>query len=353
MKGKHFEVTHTCGNARVGKLYTEHGVVETPTFMPVGTVGSIKAITPAQLREFHDGVVLANTFHMLIHNAVEVTQEVGGIQKFMGWGGPVLTDSGGFQVWSIKDSKIKEDGVHFRSPINGSKVILTPEISMEIQEKLGSDIAMIFDECLEHPASYERAKSSMELSLRWAKRSKAAYGGKGRLYGIVQGGLYPDLRKKSAEDLQSIGFDGYALGGLSVGEKAEDMYAIVESSVLDLPQDQPRYLMGVGTPENLEQCVSLGIDMFDCVMPTRNARNGYLFTSEGIVRIKGSQYKKDLKPLDANCFCYTCQHFSRAYLHHLHRSKELLSYTLNSIHNLYYYTNLMENLRKNIKNGII
>jgi queuine tRNA-ribosyltransferase len=341
------------GLARRGSLTLAHGNLETPAFMPVGTYGTVKAMSPLELKEISAQIVLGNTFHLWLRPGLEVIAAHGGLHKFMGWDGPILTDSGGFQVWSLGAMrKISEEGVKFRSPINGDSCFLTPEESMRIQKVLNSDIVMIFDECTPYPATQKEANESMQLSLRWAKRSKQAHeGNPNALFGIIQGGMYEDLRDTSREGLQEIGFDGYAIGGLSVGEPKEDMLRILAHTAPQMPQDKPRYLMGVGTPEDLVDAVSLGIDMFDCVMPTRNARNGWLFTQYGDVKIKNAFYKNDLAPLDADCNCYTCRNFTRAYLHHLHKVGEILGARLNTIHNLHYYQVLMQEMRNAIENG--
>jgi len=341
------------GLARRGTLNLAHGNVETPAFMPVGTYGTVKAMSPLELDEINAHIVLGNTFHLWLRPGLEVIAAHGGLHKFMGWNKPILTDSGGFQVWSLGDlRKITEEGVKFRSPINGDSCFLTPEESMRIQRVLNSDIVMIFDECTPYPATHKQANESMQLSLRWAKRSKQAHeGNPNALFGIIQGGMYEDLRDISRNGLEEIGFDGYAIGGLSVGEPKEDMLRILAHTAPKMPQDKPRYLMGVGTPEDLVAAVSQGVDMFDCVMPTRNARNGWLFTQYGDVKIKNASYKNDTQPLDADCTCYTCQNFTRAYLHHLHRIGEILGSRLNTIHNLHYYQQLMAGMRSAIESG--
>ncbi|MCR4299344.1 MAG: tRNA guanosine(34) transglycosylase Tgt, partial [Gallionella sp.] len=339
--------------ARRGTLELAHGKVETPAFMPVGTYGTVKAMSPAELRDIGAQIVLGNTFHLWLRPGLEVIAAHGGLHRFMGWDGPILTDSGGFQVFSLGAlRKITEEGVKFQSPVNGDKLFLTPEESMRIQRVLNSDIAMIFDECTPYPAAEREAADSMRLSLRWAARSRVAHdgvaahdGNPNALFGIVQGGMYEKLRDESLRELVKIGFDGYAIGGLSVGEPKEDMARILAHTAPQMPADKPRYLMGVGTPEDIVAAVAQGIDMFDCVMPTRNARNGHLFTRNGDVRIKNAQYRLDTRPLDEQCGCYTCRHFSRAYLHHLHRLGEILGARLNTIHNLHYYQQLMGEIR--------
>ncbi len=337
--------------ARRGQLTLAHGKVETPAFMPVGTYGTVKAMSPLELREIGAHIVLGNTFHLWLRPGLEVIAAHGGLHGFMGWDGPILTDSGGFQVFSLGAlRKITEEGVTFQSPVNGDKLFLTPEESMRIQRVLNSDIAMIFDECTPYPASLREAADSMLLSLRWAARSKAAHeGNPNALFGIVQGGMFESLRDESLAELVRIGFDGYAIGGLSVGEPKADMRRILAHTAPMLPVNKPRYLMGVGTPEDLVASVAEGIDMFDCVMPTRNARNGMLFTQNGDIKIKNAQYRLDTRPLDEECSCYTCQNFSRAYLHHLHRLKEILGSRLNTIHNLHYYQQLMGEIRAAIE----
>jgi queuine tRNA-ribosyltransferase len=341
------------GLARRGTVHLAHGNVQTPAFMPVGTYGTVKAMSPLELKEINAHIVLGNTFHLWLRPGLAVIEAHGGLHKFMGWDGPILTDSGGFQVYSLGAMrKISEEGVKFKSPINGDTCFLTPEESMRIQKVLNSDIVMIFDECTPFPATPQEAKESMQLSLRWAKRSKVAHqGNDNALFGIIQGGMYEELRDISLSGLIEIDFDGYAIGGLSVGEPKEDMLRILAHTAPKMPQNKPRYLMGVGTPEDLVAAVSQGIDMFDCVMPTRNARNGWLFTQYGDVKIKNTRYKTDTQPLDADCSCYTCQNFSRAYLHHLHRVGEILSARLNTIHNLHYYQVLMAGMRNSIEAG--
>ncbi len=341
------------GLARRGTLKLKHGEVQTPAFMPVGTYGTVKAMSPLDLKEIDAHIVLGNTFHLWLRPGLEVIAAHGGLHQFMGWDGPILTDSGGFQVWSLGAlRKISEEGVKFRSPINGDSCFLTPEESMRIQKVLNSDIVMIFDECTPYPATTKEANDSMQLSLRWARRSKDAHAGnENALFGIIQGGMYEDLRDVSLKGLTDIDFDGYAIGGLSVGEPKEDMLRILAHTAPKMPVNKPRYLMGVGTPEDLVEAVSQGIDMFDCVMPTRNARNGWLFTQHGDIKIKNASYKNDINPLDADCSCYTCQNFSRAYLHHLHKLGEILGSRLNTIHNLHYYQVLMAGMRGAIESG--
>ena len=353
----HFELLATDKNARLGRLTLAHGVVETPVFMPVGTYGTVKAMTPAMLADIGAQICLGNTFHLWLRPGLEVIAVHGGLHRFMGWDKPILTDSGGFQVFSLGAlRKISEEGVRFSSPVNGDKLFLTPEESMRIQHTLNSDIVMIFDECTPYPASHDEAASSMRLSLRWAQRSRDEHQrleNSNALFGIVQGGMYEDLRSESLEVLGEIGFDGFAIGGLSVGEPKEEMARVLAHTAPRLPVHKPRYLMGVGTPEDLVHGVQTGIDMFDCVMPTRNARNGHLFTRYGDIRIKNAQYRDDLSPLDASCTCYTCRNFTRAYLHHLHRVGEILGAQLNTIHNLHYYQCLMRELRAAIVSGTL
>lgn len=342
-----FSVSHQDGQARRGEISFPRGNIQTPAFMPVGTYGTVKAMTPQAILETGADIVLGNTFHLMLRPGTDIIELHGSLHDFMGWQKPILTDSGGFQVFSLGDlRKITEQGVSFRSPIDGRKVELSPEISMEVQRKLGSDIVMIFDECTPFPATKEEAKVSMELSLRWAERSKQAHAdNSAALFGIVQGGMYPDLREQSLKALHAMGFDGYAIGGLSVGEPKEDMLMILDALTGNMPTHAPRYLMGVGTPLDIVDAVSRGIDMFDCVMPTRNARNSHLFTSAGVIRLRNSRFKDDLRPVDEQCDCYTCQHFSRAYLHHLDKCHEMLGAQLATIHNLHYYQKLMMNLR--------
>jgi len=348
-----FQLLAKSGQARRGRLTLAHGVVETPIFMPVGTYGSVKGMTPAALNELPAQIILGNTFHLWLRPGLDVIEKFGGLHAFIGWNKPILTDSGGFQVFSLGElRKISEEGVTFRSPINGDKLFLTPEESIRIQHILNSDVVMIFDECTPYPATHDEAAKSMQLSLRWAKRSREthdALGNSNVLFGIVQGGMYEPLRDESREKLQEIGFDGFAIGGLSVGEPKEDMQRILAYAAPRLPEHKPRYLMGVGTPEDLVNSVAQGIDMFDCVMPTRNARNGMLFTRFGDIRIRNARYKADTSPLDDTCTCYTCKNFSRAYLHHLDRAQEMLGAQLNTIHNLHYYLDLMQQMRDAIE----
>jgi len=348
-----FEVLAEEGRARRGRLTLAHGVVDTPAFMPVGTYGTVKAMRPDALREVGAQIVLGNTFHLYLRPGLEVIAAHGGLHRFMGWDGPILTDSGGFQVFSLSAlRKLTEEGVHFRSPVNGEACFLSPEESMRIQRVLGADIVMIFDECTPYPADHATAAASMRLSLRWAARSRRAHGDNpNALFGIVQGGMYEDLRAESLAGLLEIGFDGYAIGGLSVGEPKEDMARILDFLAPRLPADKPRYLMGVGTPEDIVEAVLKGVDMFDCVLPTRNARNGMLFTRFGDIKIRNSVHRMDTRPLDDECECYTCRHFSRAYLHHLHKTNEILGAMLNTHHNLHFYQTLMGELREAIAAG--
>jgi queuine tRNA-ribosyltransferase len=348
-----FTLHATDGAARRGTLTLAHGVVETPAFMPVGTYGTVKAMSPLELEEIGAQIVLGNTFHLWLRPGLAVIEKFGGLHRFMGWKHPILTDSGGFQVFSLGElRKISEEGVAFQSPINGDKLFLTPEESMRIQRVLNSDIVMVFDECTGYPSTHEVAAESMRMSMRWAQRSRNAHEGNANaLFGIVQGGMFEDLRDESLAGLANIGFDGYAIGGVSVGEPKEDMERIVAHTAPRMPADKPRYLMGVGTPEDLVASVSHGVDMFDCVMPTRNARNGWLFTRTGDLKIKNAKHREDDAPLDGKCACYTCRNFSRAYLHHLHRANEILGARLNTIHNLHYYLELMAEMRAAIEAG--
>lgn len=348
-----FTLHNQDGLARRGTLTLAHGEVQTPAFMPVGTYGTVKAMSPLELKEIDAHIVLGNTFHLWLRPGLDVIAAHGGLHQFMGWNGPILTDSGGFQVFSLGAMrKISEEGVKFKNPINGDTCFLTPEESMHIQKVLNSDIVMIFDECTPFPATLKEANDSMQLSLRWAKRSKDAHqGNSNALFGIIQGGMFEELRDVSLTGLTDIDFDGYAIGGLSVGEPKEDMLRILAHTAPKMPKNKPRYLMGVGTPEDLVAAVSQGIDMFDCVMPTRNARNGWLFTQYGDIKIKNAGYKTDTQPLDSDCNCYTCQNFSRAYLHHLHKVGEILGARLNTIHNLHYYQVLMAGIRNAIEAG--
>lgn len=346
-----FKLLNKDGHARRGQLTLNHGTVQTPIFMPVGTYGAVKSLTPDDLNSLGAQIILGNTFHLMLRPGTGVITAHQNLHGFMNWQKPILTDSGGFQVFSLGAlRKITEQGVTFKSPINGSKIFMGPEESMQVQRDLGSDIVMIFDECTPYPATFDEAATSMRLSLRWAQRSKQAHGNNpNALFGIVQGGMYGQLRAESIAGLVDIGFDGYAIGGLSVGEPKEEMMHTLDVIHPLMPVDKPRYLMGVGTPEDLVEAVRRGIDMFDCVMPTRNARNGHLFTSFGVVKIRNSQYEFDNNPLDANCTCYTCRNYSRAYLRHLDKCQEMLGSRLNTLHNLHYYLNLMQDMRNAIE----
>jgi len=352
-----FSVEARDGAARVGRLLTSHGAIETPAFMPVGTYGTVKAMTPEELEGLGAQIILGNTFHLLLRPGAKVIGAHGGLHGFMHWQRPILTDSGGFQVFSLKSlRRLSEEGVHFRSPIDGSEVRLTPEDSMDMQLALRSDIAMALDDCTEHPASESEARASMERSMRWAERShRHYYGGAGEppggLFGIVQGGMYPNLRLASLESLRRLEWPGFAVGGLAVGESEAERLGILEALVPHMPELQPRYLMGVGRPEDIVAAVLRGIDMFDCVMPTRHARNGHLFTSGGVINIRNSAHQEDLGPVDPACECYTCRNYSRAYLRHLDRCNEILGARLNTIHNLHYYLELLRSLRSAIRAG--
>jgi queuine tRNA-ribosyltransferase len=362
--GVSFELLETSDGARRGRLTTRNGVIETPVFMPCGTYGTVKAMSPELLERVGTQILLGNTFHLMLRPGDRAVRDLGGLHKFMGWSGPILTDSGGFQVFSLGElRRISEEGVIFRSPINGDRISLTPERSIEVQANLGADVMMVFDECTPYPATQTQARESMELSLRWAQRCKTAFLASARtvgeavpgplLFGIVQGGMFDDLRQASLEGLLDVGFDGYAVGGLSVGEPKAEMDRVLEGVVPDLPPNRARYLMGVGTPEDLARGVELGVDMFDCVLPTRNARNGHLFTSSGVVRIRNARHRHDTRPLDCACDCYTCRNFSRAYLHHLERCGEILGSMLMTEHNLHYYHGLMARLRASIETGTL
>ena len=354
-----FELLATDGRARRGRLRLSHGEVNTPIFMPVGTYGSVKAMLPHELEEIGAQIVLGNTFHLWLRPGTQILEQHGGLHGFMGWDKPILTDSGGFQVFSLQGMrKITEEGVTFASPVDGARLFLTPEISMQIQRSLNSDIVMVFDECTPYKigdviATHAQAAESMALSARWAKRSKDAFerlGNENALFGIVQGGMYEDLREQSLAELTDIGFHGYAIGGLSVGEPKVEMLRILEHTTPKLPTNAPRYLMGVGTPEDLVAGVLAGVDMFDCVMPTRNARNGWLFTRHGDIKIRNAKYRDDNRPLDEDCSCHTCRHFSRAYLHHLQRLNEITGSRLNTLHNLHFYLSIMAEMRDAIEN---
>ena len=348
-----YERLATSGKARRGRLHFERGTVETPAFMPCGTHATVKAMTPEDVSATGAEMILGNTFHLMLRPGAQIIKQHGGLHQFMHWQGPILTDSGGFQVFSLaKLRRISEEGVRFSSPIDGAELFITPEKSMAMQHTLGSDVVMVFDECTPYPADYSQAETSMQLSLRWASRARIAHdayaGNKGALFGIIQGGMHRSLRLQSLQALRDIGFDGYAIGGLSVGEPKDLMYEVLDYLPAMMPDNKPRYLMGVGKPEDLIEGVRQGVDMFDCVMPTRNARNGHLFTSHGIVKIRNAPYRHDLRPLDAACDCYTCRHYTRAYLHHLYRGHEILAARLNTLHNLHYIQNLMSAMRQAI-----
>ena len=353
-----FTLHKTSGMARLGSLSFRRGEVRTPAFMPVGTYGTVKGVTPEEVAASGAEILLGNTFHLMLRPGTRVIRQHGGLHEFMNWHGPILTDSGGFQVFSLAAMrKLGEDGVRFRSPVNGDEILLTPEISMEVQHELNSDVAMIFDECTPYPATESEARESMQLSLRWAKRSRqrfdelhAAAPERGEaLFGIVQGGIYDDLRRESLAELERIGFDGFAVGGLAVGEPEEERIQVLDALLPLMPSDRPRYLMGVGTPVDIVDSVERGIDMFDCVMPTRHARTGHLFTSQGVVKIRNARYIDDTRPIDPNCDCYTCANYSRAYLRHLEKCGEMLGSRLGTIHNLHYYQSLMRGIREAIE----
>ncbi len=346
-----FKVINQDAAARRGELIFSRGKVQTPAFMPVGTYGTVKSMTPEDVESIGAEIILGNTFHLMLRPGTEIIRKHGDLHDFMHWKKPILTDSGGFQVFSLaKMRKISEEGVTFNSPVDGSKIFLDPEKSMQVQKELGSDIVMAFDECTPYPATYQQAKESMQLSMRWAKRSKQAFSGNSNaLFGIVQGGMYPELRLQSVEALVEIGFDGYALGGLSVGESESERIEILDASVEPLPIDASRYLMGVGTPLDILNAVERGIDMFDCVMPTRHARTGFIYTHYGVLKIRNARYKDDTKPLDPECECYTCQNYSRSYLKHLDKCKEILGVRLLTLHNLYFYQKLMKDIRNAIE----
>ena len=355
MRSNIYKLITKDGLARRGEVKTAHGKFQTPTFMPVGTYGAVKSLSPETLEVLQAEIILSNTYHLMERPGVEIIKSHGGLHRFMGWQGPILTDSGGYQVFSLsKKRTISEEGVKFFSPLNGDKNYLTPESCMQLQLDYGVDIAMVLDDCTPFPVSKETAKESMNLSLRWAKRCRSAFtSDQSSLFGIIQGGIFDDLREESLEGLMNIDFEGYAIGGLSVGEPKMEMQKVINNIVPKMPEDKPRYLMGVGTPLDIVRAVQLGVDMFDCVIPTRHARNGYLYTSKGIVKIRNSENKDNLAPIDDNCSCYTCTNFSRSYLHHLDKTKEMLGSTLNTIHNLHYYLNLMRNLRLSIEQGTL
>ena len=348
-----FELLRSDGGARLGRLVFPRGVVDTPAFMPVGTYGTVKAILPRDLEATGAQIVLGNTFHLMLRPGTAVISRLGDLHRFMGWERPLLTDSGGFQVFSLGEMrKISEAGVRFRSPVDGSEVFLDAETSMRVQRELGADVVMVFDECTPYPATEAEARSSMELSLRWAKRSKLAHeGNPAALFGIVQGGMYPALRSESLAGLREIGFDGYAIGGLSVGETKPEMLMVLDHLGPLLPADRPRYLMGVGTPADILAAVTRGVDMFDCVMPTRNARNAYLFTADGVLKLRNAKHRDSELPIDPSCSCYACANFSRAYLHHLDKCNEMLGSQLATIHNLHFYQELMRGIRKSVLEG--
>ncbi len=350
-----FTLKAKCGRARLGEMVFPRGIVRTPAFMPVGTYGTVKGLTPEEVRDIDADIILGNTFHLWLRPGMEVVRLHGGLHEFMNWKRPILTDSGGFQVFSLgKLRKLKEEGCYFRSPVNGDKVFLSPEISMQVQTDLDSDIVMCLDECTPYPATHDEAEWSMNLSLRWAKRSREEFNrlnNPNSLFGIIQGSIYEDLRDKSLEGLLDIGFDGYAIGGLAVGEEKADMHRILDHITAAMPEDRPRYLMGVGKPQDIVSGVLRGVDMFDCVMPTRNARNAHLFTSSGVVKLRNARYRQDLDPLDPECDCYTCKNYSRSYLHHLDKCGEMLGARLNTIHNLRFYEHLMERIRAEIAQG--
>jgi len=349
-----FQVLRTDGAARRGVLELAHGRVDTPAFMPVGTYGTVKAMSPEELVALGAQIVLGNTFHLWLRPGLDVIGKHGGLHRFMGWDRPILTDSGGFQVFSLDTlRKISEEGVQFASPINGDRLFLTPEESMRIQQALNSDVAMAFDECTAYPATEKQAADSMRLSMRWARRSKNEWRSEHALFGIIQGGVYEKLRDESLAELNSIGFDGYAIGGLAVGEPDEDRARIMAHVTPRMPAGRPRYLMGMGTPEDLIGAVAAGLDMFDCVLPTRNARNGWLFTRYGDIRIRNARYRDEAVPLDERCACYTCRNFTRAYLYHLQKANEILGARLNTLHNLHYYQELMQALRAAIDSGTL
>jgi len=350
-----FDVRAVDGNARTGTLGLERGRIETPAFMPVGTYGTVKGVTPEELEACGAEIILGNTFHLMLRPGIEIVRRHGSLHGFMHWSRPILTDSGGFQVYSLADlRKVTEAGVRFRSPVDGAEVFLSPERSMEVQRALGSDIAMVFDECTPYPAGEAEARASMELSLRWSARSRAAFdsiGGEGTLFGIVQGGMHAALRRASLEGLERIGFEGLAIGGLSVGEPEEDRNRVLEELVPLMPSGKPRYLMGVGRPEDIVEAVHRGIDMFDCVIPTRHARNGHLFVADGVINIRNARHAEDTGPIDASCTCYTCRHYSRAYLRHLDKCGEMLGPRLATLHNLHFYLDLMRRIRAAVAAG--
>tara|TARA_B100000575_G_C23139408_1_gene662700 strand:+ start:119 stop:1234 length:1116 start_codon:yes stop_codon:yes gene_type:complete len=348
-----FSLLNKSEYSRTTEIEFSRGKIQTPAFMPVGTNGTVKGMTVEDLLSTNSEIILGNTFHLMLRPGDEAIRDLGGLHKFSNWKRPILTDSGGFQVWSLGSlAKISEEGVRFSSPYDGKKIFMTPEDSMRIQKNLGSDIVMAFDECTNYPASHQEAKKSMELSMRWAKRCKEAHESDSALFGIVQGGMYKDLREESLKLLLEIDFDGIALGGLSVGESKEEKTEILKFMSDKLPEDRPRYLMGVGTPEDIVEAVRYGIDMFDCVLPTRNARNGQLFTSEGVINIRNAEYKHSDEPIDKNCDSKVSQNYSRAYLNHLQRTNEMLGSILATYHNIYYYQSLMRDIRNSIKDNL-
>lgn len=348
-----FNIVARSRNARRARMVFDRGVVDTPAFMPVGTYGTVKGMTPEDLLYTGSQMILGNTFHLMLRPGTDIIQAHGGLHEFMHWQGPILTDSGGFQVYSLAHrSNISEQGVTFRSPVDGAQVHLDAERAMDVQRRLGADVVMVLDDCTPHPATAEQARDSMNLSLRWARRSRQAHGdNSAALFGIVQGGMYSELRDESLHGLTEIGFDGYAIGGLSVGEGEQERLRVLQRLVIDMPQDRPRYLMGVGRPEDIVEAVRLGVDMFDCVIPTRNARTGFLYTRQGLIRIRNARYANDTRPLDERCGCYTCQNYSRAYLRHLDKCREMLGARLNTLHNLFYYQQLMAQIRDAIETG--
>ena len=355
MNSNIYKLINKDGLARRGEITTVHGKFQTPAFMPVGTYGAVKSISPVTLEDLQAEIILSNTYHLMERPGIEIIKSHGGLHNFMGWKGPILTDSGGYQVFSLsKKRTLKEEGVEFFSPLNGDKKYLTPESCMQLQLDFGVDIAMVLDECTPYPVEERIAKESMHLSLRWAERCRSAFQSeKASLFGIIQGGVFENLREESLTELIKFDFEGYAIGGLSVGEPKEEMEKVVDFITPKMPEDKPRYLMGVGTPLDIVKAVRSGVDMFDCVIPTRHARNGYLYTSKGIVKIRNSEHKNSLEPLDETCSCYTCSNFTRSYLHHLDKTKEMLGSTLQTIHNLHFYLSLMRNLRLSIETGTL
>lgn len=353
MSAMRFELLASDGAARRGRMTFPRGAVETPAFMPVGTYGTVKALTPEEITATGAQIILGNTFHLMLRPGTQIIRAHGDLHDFMHWHGPILTDSGGYQVFSLAGMRqIREEGVTFRSPINGDRIFLGPEEAVAVQQALGSDILMSFDECTPYPADHDTARTSMELSMRWAERCRTAHGdAPGALFGIVQGGMHPELRRESLARLTAIGFPGYAVGGLSVGEPEDERRAVLDATVPAMPAQQPRYLMGVGTPLDIVDAVGRGIDMFDCVIPTRHARNGFLYTSAGVVKLRNARHRTDTGPLDPDCDCAACRHYSRAYLHHLDRCGEILGARLNTLHNVTFYQRLMRRLRQAIEDG--